>query len=49
MLDLICYLIAVVLLAIAGLLPGVPYRDRFAYSGLCAFAIPFLAHALQNH
>lgn len=49
MLELVCYLFAVVLLAIAWLLPNVPYRDRIAYAGLCAFAIPAFAHALQAH
>jgi hypothetical protein len=40
MLELICYLIAVVLLGLAALLPVLPYRDRIAYAGLCAYCIP---------
>jgi len=49
MLELICYLIAVVLLGLAALLPALPYRDRIAYAGLCAFVIPAFVHAVQNH
>ncbi|MFI0900579.1 hypothetical protein [Streptomyces sp. NPDC020983] len=49
MLELICYLIAVVLLGLAALLPALPYRDRIAYAGLCAFAIPAFVHAVQHH
>jgi hypothetical protein len=49
MLELVCYLIAVILLALAALLPqAVPYRDRIAYAGLAAFVIPFLVHAGQH-
>jgi hypothetical protein len=47
MLDIVCYLIAVVLLGIAALLPVAPYRDRIAYAGLAAFVLPFLVHAIQ--
>lgn len=47
MVNLVCYLIAVVLLGIAALLPVVPYRDRIAYAGLCAFVIPAFVHAVQ--
>lgn len=47
MLNLVCYLIAVVLLGIAALLPVVPYRDRIAYAGLCAAFIPVFVHAVQ--
>jgi hypothetical protein len=47
--DLICYLIGVVLLAIAAALPALPYRDRFAYAGLTALALPLLVHAIHNH
>lgn len=49
MLELICYLIAVVLLGLAALLPALPYRDRIAYAGLCALAVPFFVHAVQAH
>lgn len=49
MLELICYLIAVVLLGLAALLPVLPYRDRIAYAGLCAFAIPAFVHSVQAH
>jgi len=48
MLNLLCYLIAVVLLGIAALLPVAPYRDRIAYAGLCAFFIPAFVHAVQT-
>lgn len=49
MLELICYLVAVVLLALAALLPDPMRRDRIAYAGLCAFVIPAFVHAVQNH
>lgn len=49
MLELICYLIAVVLLGLAVLLPVLPYRDRFAYAGLLAFVVPAFVHAVQAH
>ncbi len=49
MLELVCYLIAVVALGLAAVLPALPYRDRFAYAGLCAAFIPALVHAVQNH
>lgn len=50
MLNLICYLVAVVLLALAALLPdGVPYRDRLAYMGLAVFVLPSLVAAAQAH
>jgi hypothetical protein len=45
--DIVCYLVAVVLFGIAALLPVMPYRDRIAYAGLTAFALPFLIHAIQ--
>ena len=47
MTNLICYLIAVVLLGIAAFLPNVPYRDRIAYAGLCAFVFPSLVDAVK--
>ena len=50
MLDLICYLAAVVLFALAALLPAtVPHRDRIAYAGLALFALPSFVHAAQAH
>jgi hypothetical protein len=50
MLSLICYLLAVVLLGLAAILPDtMPYRDRLAYAGLALFATPWLAHALDAH
>ena len=49
MLDLLCYLIALVLLGIAALVPNLPFRDRFAYAGLAAFVLPAFVHAVQNH
>jgi len=48
-LELVCYLIAVVLLGLAALLPNLPYRDRIAYAGLCAALIVPFVHAVQNH
>ena len=49
MLDLLCYLIGVILLGIAALVPAVPYRDRFAYAGLALLALPHLVHDLNTH
>jgi hypothetical protein len=49
MLELVCYLIAVVLLGLAAVLPDPTRRDRIAYAGLCVFAVPFLVHAVQAH
>lgn len=49
MLDLLCYVAAVILLGIAALLPTIPYRDRIAYAGLCAFVIPSFVHAAKAH
>lgn len=49
MLELICYLVAVVLFGLAALLPALPYRDRIAYAGLCAFVVPYFVHAVQVH
>ena len=49
MLELICYLAACVLLALAALLPPtVPHRDRLAYAGLCLAFIPLFVHAAQR-
>ncbi|NUP47537.1 MAG: hypothetical protein HOW97_09540 [Catenulispora sp.] len=48
MLNLLCYTVAVVLFGIAALLPTAPYRDRIAYAGLCALAVPLFAHAAQT-
>lgn len=49
MLELLCYLVAVTLLGLAALIPVLPYRDRIAYAGICAFTIPAFVHAVQNH
>lgn len=49
MLELLCYLVAVVLLGIAFLIPVLPHRDRIAYAGLCAAFIPAFVHAVQAH
>lgn len=49
MLELICYLVAVVLLGLAAFIPVLPYRDRIAYAGLCAAVLPTFVHAVQNH
>jgi hypothetical protein len=49
MLELICYLLAMVLLGLAAVLPDPMRRDRIAYAGLCAFVIPAFVHAVQAH
>lgn len=50
MLEMLSYLIAFVLLALAALLPPtVPHRDRLAYAGLAAAVFPLLVHAVQAH
>lgn len=47
MLELICYLVAVVLLALAAVLPPATPRDRLAYAGLCFFVIPSFVHVVH--
>ncbi len=49
MLELICYLVAVVLAGLAAALPNYPYRDRLAYAALCAYFLPALVHAAPGH
>jgi hypothetical protein len=49
MLELLCYLIAVVLLGLAAVIPRLPYRDQIAYAGLCTAFIPAFVHAVQAH
>lgn len=49
MLELLCYLISVVLIGLAAVIPRLPYRDQIAYAGLCAFVIPAFVHAAQAH
>lgn len=50
MLEVFCYTIAVILLALAALLPAsVPHRDRMAYAGLALWLLPTTVHTLQNH
>lgn len=48
-LEIVCYLLAFVLLLLATFLPqAVPYRDRIAYGGLAAWVFPLLVHAVQH-
>lgn len=50
MLNLICYLVAVVLLGLAAILPdAMPNRDRLAYAAICAAVIPSFVYAAQHH
>ena len=50
MLEVFCYTIAVILLALAALLPGsFPHRDRAAYAGLALWLLPTAVHTLQAH
>jgi hypothetical protein len=49
MLELICYLVAVVLLGMAAVLPDPMRRDRIAYAGLCVAFVPAFVHAVQSH
>lgn len=50
MLEVFCYTIGFVLLALAALLPAnFPYRDRLAYAGLALWLLPTTVHALQSH
>lgn len=50
MLNVFCYTVGVVLLALAALLPSsIPHRDRLAYAGLALWLLPAAVHALQNH
>jgi len=48
-LDLLCYIIAAVLWAIAAFAPPVPGwdRTRFAAAGLLAFIIPAIVHVAR--
>ncbi|WP_405673246.1 hypothetical protein [Streptomyces sp. NBC_01530] len=50
MLEVFCYAVGFVLLALAALLPSsVPHRDRMAYAGLALWLLPTTVHALQAH
>jgi hypothetical protein len=50
MLNVFCYTVGLVLLALAALLPSsVPHRDRLAYAGLALWLLPTTVHALQTH
>lgn len=50
MLEVFCYTIGFVLLALAAVLPGsVPHRDRMAFAGLALWLLPTTVHALQAH
>lgn len=46
MFDIVCYLTAVILLALAALLHG-NTPARIACTGVAAFVLPFLVHAVQ--
>jgi hypothetical protein len=48
MLELLCYLLAFVLLILAAFLPNGVLRDRIAWAGLAAWVFPFLVHAVQH-
>ncbi|MFD7185504.1 hypothetical protein ACFV90_36780 [Streptomyces sp. NPDC059904] len=49
MLEVFCYTVGVILLALAALLPAtVPHRDRMAYAGLALWLLPSAVHALQR-
>ncbi len=49
MLEVFCYTVGFVLLALAALLPAaVPYRDRMAYAGLALWLLPTMVHTLQR-
>lgn len=50
MLEVFCYTVGFVLLALAALLPAtVPHRDRMAYAGLALWLLPTAVRALQAH
>jgi hypothetical protein len=50
MLEVFCYTIAFVLLALAAVLPpSVPHRDRMAYAGLALWLLPTTVHTLDKH
>ncbi|MER6534701.1 hypothetical protein ABT215_13000 [Streptomyces sp900105755] len=50
MLEVFCYTVGFVLLALAALLPAtVPHRDRVAYAGLALWLLPTTVHALRAH
>ena len=50
MLEVFCFTLGFVLLALAALLPPtVPHRDRMAYAGLALWILPATVHALEAH
>jgi hypothetical protein len=49
MLEVFCYTIGFILLALAAVLPGAIPRDRMAYAGLALWLLPTTVHALQAH
>lgn len=50
MLTALCYILALVLLVLAAVLPpSVPCRDRLAYAGLAFWIAPGAINAIHNH
>lgn len=49
MLEVFCYTVGFVLLALAALLPSTVPRDRLAYAGLALWLLPATVHALKVH
>ena len=49
MLNVFCYTVGFILLALAAVLPGPVPRDRMAYAGLALWLLPTTVHALQDH
>lgn len=50
MLEVFCFTIGFVLLALAAVLPPtVPHRDRMAYAGLALWLLPATVQTLQSH
>lgn len=48
MLEVFCYTVGFVLLALAGVLTAAVPRDRMAYAGLALWLLPTTVHALQR-
>lgn len=48
MLEVFCYTLGFVLLALAAVLPATVPRDRLAYAGLALWLLPTTVHVLQR-
>jgi hypothetical protein len=49
MLEVLCYTVGFILLALAAVLPATTPRDRLAYAGLALWLLPTTVHTQQTH